>query len=273
MHEDDDILDKVNALMGKLNMIKIRHHLREADVLMSVYRSATRWSSTFPMIDRYFRIYSKLDRIDDQLVDFIPTPRENVRLKALYEDLKNLESVKKKLHLTPVSLLDVRALFDHVVKHYPGTELYLSPTASLVKFPDFENEVVKLMAGRENILTGGEQAAVVILLQTSDTVATGPQEEGEDAHQSFAEASLSQEEVTPSREDLTWIPPTSNDVERLFSRAGTVLSRLRRSLNPMTLETVLFLQFNRSLWDASAVAEAIELGKKRPRAREEENVN
>ncbi|ETN03990.1 hypothetical protein PPTG_15353 [Phytophthora nicotianae INRA-310] len=212
---------------------------------MPVYRNATRWSSTFSMIDRYFRIYSKLDRIDDQLVDFIPTPRENVRLKALYEDLKNLESVNKKLQTSTVSLLDVRALFDHVIKHYPGTELYLSPTASLVKFPDFEN----------------------------GTVATELQEEGEDAHQSFAEVALSQEEVTSSRENLKWIPPTSNDVERLFSRAGIVFSRLRRSLNPMTLETILFLQFNRSLWDASAVAEAIELGKKRTRPREEENAD
>ncbi|ETL86367.1 hypothetical protein L917_14199, partial [Phytophthora nicotianae] len=86
---------------------------------MPVYRNATRWSSIFSMIDRYFRIYSKLDRIDDQLVDFIPTPRENVRLKALYEDLKNLESVNKKLQTSTVSLLDVRALFDHVIKHYP----------------------------------------------------------------------------------------------------------------------------------------------------------
>eukprot|EP00644_Phytophthora_capsici_P000742 jgi/Phyca11/109141/e_gw1.16.689.1 len=183
------------------------------------------------MIDRYFRIYSKLDRIDDQLVDFIPTPRENVRLKALYEDLKNLESVNKKLQTTTVSLLNVRALFDHGIKHYP--------------------------------------AAVVKLLQTSDTVATEPQEEGEDAHQSFAEVALCQEEVTLSRDDLKWIPPTSSDVERLFSRAGIVFSRLRRSLNPMTLETILFLQFNRSLWDASAVAEAIELRKKRTRPREE----
>ncbi|ETP42338.1 hypothetical protein F442_10750 [Phytophthora nicotianae P10297] len=83
MREDDDILDRVHALMVKLNTIKNRHHLREADALMPVYRNTTRWSSTFSMIDRYFRIYSKLDRIDDQLAGFIPTPRENVRLKAL----------------------------------------------------------------------------------------------------------------------------------------------------------------------------------------------
>ncbi|ETI34443.1 hypothetical protein F443_19096 [Phytophthora nicotianae P1569] len=173
-----------------------------------------------------------------------------------------------------VSLFDVRVLFDHVIKHYPGTDLYLSPTASLVKFPDFENGIVKLMAGKENTLTRGERAAVVKLQQTTDTVATNLQEEGGDGHQSFAEVALSQEEVTSSREDLKWIPPTSIDVERLFSRAGIVFSRLHRSLNPMTLETILFLQFNRSLWDASAVAEAINfIKKKKTRPREEENAN
>ncbi|ETP42339.1 hypothetical protein F442_10751 [Phytophthora nicotianae P10297] len=84
-----------------------------------------------------------------------------------------------------VSLLDVRALFDHVIKHYPGTDLCLSPTASLVKFPDFENGIVKLMAGKENTLTRGERAAVVKLQQTTDTVATNLQEEGGDGHQSL----------------------------------------------------------------------------------------
>ncbi|KAE9056617.1 hypothetical protein PF010_g31698 [Phytophthora fragariae] len=74
------------------------------------------------MIDRYFSIYAKLDRVDDELADFIPTPRENFRLKELYEDLKNLESVSKKLQTSSVSLLDVRMLFDHVMKHYHTTK-------------------------------------------------------------------------------------------------------------------------------------------------------
>ncbi|RLN88695.1 hypothetical protein BBJ28_00021462 [Nothophytophthora sp. Chile5] len=92
-----DLLDKVHRLMTKLNTIKNRHRLREADALMSVLSNVTRWSSTFAMINRYFAFYRKLERLDDELADFIPTPRENVRLKALYEDFKNLESVNKKL--------------------------------------------------------------------------------------------------------------------------------------------------------------------------------
>ncbi|KAE9222005.1 hypothetical protein PF002_g15411 [Phytophthora fragariae] len=153
MEAYEDLLEKVKRLMAKLNTIKNRHHLREADALMPVFRNLTRWSSTFAMIDRYFAIYAKLDRVDDELADFIPTPRENVRLKELYEDLKNLESVSKKLQTSSVSLLDVRMLFDHVMKHYPITKAQLAATSTLVKFPDFENGIVKLLAGKRRSLT------------------------------------------------------------------------------------------------------------------------
>ncbi|KAG7387153.1 hypothetical protein PHYPSEUDO_014673 [Phytophthora pseudosyringae] len=63
---------------------------------------------------------------------------------------------------------------------------------------------------------------------------------------SFADTALGEGSASPPQVDLRWVPPTSNDVERLFSRAGIVFSRLRRSLNPMTLETVMFLQYNRA---------------------------
>ncbi|KAE9181133.1 hypothetical protein PF005_g22991, partial [Phytophthora fragariae] len=230
-----------------------------------VFRNLTRWSSTFAMIDRYFSIYAKLDRVDDELADFIPTPRENVRLKELYEDLKNLESLSKKLQTSSVSLLDVRMLFDHVMKHYPTTKAQLAATSTLVKFPDFENGIVKLLAGKPRSLSRGERLAVAKLLQSDGATALDEPEPPATKKRSFAEAALADESAAPEQVDLRWVPPTSNDVERLFSRAGIIYSRLRRSLNPMTLETVLFLQYNHKLWDASAVAQAVENNRKKRR--------
>lgn len=190
----------------------------------------------------------------------IPTARDNVTLKALHEDLKKLESVNKKLQTESLSLHDVRLLFDHVIKHFPDTAAWLSPTASLVKFPGFENGVVKLLSGKQSKLSRTERAAVAKLLLPTDSD-PGLQTE----KRPFAEAALSNDKPAPSRGDLKWIPPTSNDVERLISRAGIVFSRLRRGMNPATLESVLFLQQNRTLWDASVVAEAIERSKKKQR--------
>ncbi|ETO68268.1 hypothetical protein F444_14870 [Phytophthora nicotianae P1976] len=141
-----------------------------------------------------------------------------------------------------VSLFDVRALFDHVIKHYPGTDLYLSPTASLVKFPDFENGIVKLMAGKENTLMSGERAAVVKLQQTTDTVATNLQEEGGDGHQSFVEVALSQEEVTSSREDLKWIPPQRRGEAVLSWRNSVLTSAPKPQPNDVGDDTLFAVQ-------------------------------
>ncbi|KAE9125901.1 hypothetical protein PF007_g6178 [Phytophthora fragariae] len=45
-----------------------------------------------------------MDRVDDDLTDFIRTSREKAQLKTLYDDLK---SVSKKLQSAKVPLLDV----------------------------------------------------------------------------------------------------------------------------------------------------------------------
>ncbi|GMF12480.1 unnamed protein product [Phytophthora lilii] len=162
--------------------------------------------------------------------------------------------------------------FDHVMKHYPETEAQLATTSSLVKFPEFENGIVKVLASKEQSLTRAERTAVSKLLKSG----TSPSEEVRQEtpipkKRSFAEAALAEENATAPQNqvDLRWIPPTSNDVERLFSRAGVVYSRIRRSLNPMTLETVMFLQYNRSLWDSSCVAQAVENNRKKRRAEQD----
>ncbi|DBA02742.1 TPA: hypothetical protein N0F65_010670 [Lagenidium giganteum] len=54
--------------------------------------------------------------------------------------------------------------------------------------------------------------------------------------------------------DQSWISPTSNEVERLFSKAGRIFSRDRRGMDACTLETLLFLRYNRELWDVQTVA-------------------
>ncbi|KAG2794193.1 hypothetical protein PC129_g22545 [Phytophthora cactorum] len=94
-------------------------------------------------------------------------PRENVLLKALHDDLNNLESVNKKPQTSSVPLLDVQALFDHVVKHNPSTSTQLSTNSWLVKFPYFKNSVVKVLAGKVRTLFCTEKAAVAKLVSSS----------------------------------------------------------------------------------------------------------
>ncbi|KAG6946614.1 hypothetical protein JG688_00015959, partial [Phytophthora aleatoria] len=56
--------------------------------------------------DRYFKIYGKLDRTDDAFADDIPTTRENVQLKILYDNINKLERVDMKRQAEILSLED-----------------------------------------------------------------------------------------------------------------------------------------------------------------------
>jgi len=56
---------------------------------------------------------------------------------------------------------------------------------------------------------------------------------------------------------LKWIPPTSNVVERLFSRMRITLGHLRKSMSPMRLEGIMFLHSNSDLWDVSLVNDLV----------------
>ena len=53
--------------------------------------------------------------------------------------------------------------------------------------------------------------------------------------------------------NIDWIPTTSNIVERLFSRAKLYLTSLRASMEPRTLEAMLYLHCNQDLWDQSLI--------------------
>ena len=50
-------------------------------------------------------------------------------------------------------------------------------------------------------------------------------------------------------QDLSFIPPTSNDAERFFSAASFAMTNLRKSTLPKNLEMIMFLKFNCKWWD------------------------
>ena len=51
--------------------------------------------------------------------------------------------------------------------------------------------------------------------------------------------------------------PQSNLCERLFSLAKLILTDLRQSMNPSTLNDILFLKSNRHLWNANLLIQEI----------------
>ena len=69
-----------------------------------------------------------------------------------------------------------------------------------------------------------------------------------------------QSNVASRYRSLNHLLPTSNIVERLFSRAKLVMTDQRKSMTPYHLECVLFLRCNYFLWNPSTVDEMLRDG-------------
>lgn len=57
--------------------------------------------------------------------------------------------------------------------------------------------------------------------------------------------------------NTSFLSPTSNEVERLFSMTARVFSTKRRQLLPRTLESLVFLNRNRTLWNVGTVSRIV----------------
>ncbi|EGZ20189.1 hypothetical protein PHYSODRAFT_245860 [Phytophthora sojae] len=216
-HEED--LAAVQTLMIKLRTLTQSAKLR----------------STFEMVRRYLQLLELLDAEDDDLMDLLPPPAMNKRLRALYEELCDIESVSKALQGHDVDLLDVREWFDELIAVKQQYGRYIGPRANIVHNPDFE-------AGCPFEAARPDDAAA--------------SEEEEDPAASFVERLRKPRRLAQDRvkyEQLKSIPPTSNVVERFFSIARVTFGHQRDGLLPRTLETILFLRQNRSYWDATTV--------------------
>ncbi|ETL33141.1 hypothetical protein L916_14347 [Phytophthora nicotianae] len=96
--------------MVKLRTLTQSAKFRLKAELRLVIRQDTRWSSTFGMLKRYFQLLEFLDAEDDDIMEVLPSPTSNKRLRALFKELKSVESVAKALQGRDVDLLDVLEL-------------------------------------------------------------------------------------------------------------------------------------------------------------------
>ncbi|OWZ15590.1 hypothetical protein PHMEG_00010740 [Phytophthora megakarya] len=253
-------VEKVAALMRYLRTSKQRTVLRKLECSMPVVKNTTRWSSSYLMIKPYIELVEYLDDTDVELASLLPTPREKIKIKALFEDLKKFQSVNMELqHSNGVQLKDVRILFDKLLETFEtegNCSKHLTTTAKVVTSPSFENGIVKIQSGLECELTALEKRAMTVF----ERPATKPSMGSNQPNQlSFAQAALQEKQVVSESKyvNFAWIPPTSDDVERLFSQAGRVYTDQRQGMLPSNLELLLFLRSNSSVWDEVAVARVL----------------
>ncbi|KAG3003586.1 hypothetical protein PC128_g20814 [Phytophthora cactorum] len=237
--------------------------------LRPVIRQETRWSSTFMMLDRYFKLLEFV-KDDADLEDALPTRTENPDLKALHAELTNVESVTKALQSTKVSMADTRLLFDGLIPLRASFAKYLGERAEIVYAADFEAACVKIQEGRAHQLSRAQKAAVSQLAvreapaigATSDgaqaaakrrktTGSSGDEEESFVGRLKSARKAMRGKTLYPL---VAAIPPTSNIVERLFSVARLALGLEHHNLLPITFEAaILFLRLSDGYWDVCTV--------------------
>lgn len=247
--EEEMLISKINCLMVKLRTLLLSAQLLKLTPLRPKTRNTTRWSSSFEMVSRYMLIKEFLRKLDSDEVDNLcPTPAENRRIEALLKQLKVLESVTKMLQEESTSVSDVRAMFDAVIEEFPETTDRLTSSAEIVHSPLFESAVVKVQRGNSSALSREERA----MLSSLELVRSGESSESDD-RLSFAQRALKRQKTfgrarTQNYMDSRFLLPTSNICERLFSKAGHVLTDRRKGLSPVNLESQIFLHLNNDLW-------------------------
>ena len=126
-----------------------------------------------------------------------------------------------------------------------------------MKNKDFENGVVKILNSDENLTLQENLAVKKLRLHVQEVEEMGKENE---VPLDFAMEILRKrrcERRSDKYLDCRFLVPTSNLMERLFSRAGYAYDDLRRKIQPIYLEQQLFLMSNKRLWDLSLVNEVV----------------
>jgi hypothetical protein len=220
----------------------------------------------------------------------VPTAEEKNQLQLVFKDLQEIETSTKLLqkesfHMGEVRdvfvefpnydetlLLEIRfffhcgliifsdgdealvgtTVFDELIETFPALETNIGPTALIVVSTDFETAIVKVINKNEAQLTPGEKAAIECFKITGPAQDNPVATAGLTLTERIANRKKVRVVLASSYINLEWIPPTSDVVERFFSKAKLTLTDLRKGMNPSTLESVLFLKVHMQLWSTSA---------------------
>lgn len=245
-------LGKVNNMMRHILDSSPRNgKLAQWTSLKAIGRNATRWSSQYQQLARFAQLKPIFDAHAIEL-EFYPqhilTAAESLRLEHLLIDMKKINDVTIQLQSDHMTILGARDLFDALVEEY-GDVLgpQIQADSDLVTSPDFESAIQKLQAGE--ILDEYEETSAQVFRKPDTPPAPAT------AHVNFAIGVLREAKRRRTERggalyhDTAYVSPTSNIVERLFSRAKLNWSAIRASMSPANLENLLLLQANRSRWN------------------------
>jgi len=230
--------------------------------LEPVIKNVTRWSSSHEMLKRYLEyvdanVFIEPETFFNGFEDVMLTVAEIRTVKSMFKSSLSIQSVTKLLQADNKTALagsqrpchrDVRCLFDSLIENFRGMEYHLKADARIVHNPFFESALVKIQSSAPENTLSVEERNSLLKFRKKDFLPDA--EEIRDLE--FAQHALllnKRQRVAElgSYIDLSFIPSTTNVVERLFSRAKLYYTPLRKRMTPRNLEVLVFLHCNRSL--------------------------
>ncbi|MDP3780655.1 MAG: hypothetical protein Q8Q69_05650 [Nitrosopumilaceae archaeon] len=270
-HTDNKMLvTKVKTLMTDLSTLKNTFRLGVKTPLCVLTDNATRWGSTYKMLQRYIVLEPilQLCMFSETTRALFPTPEEKTRIVELCESLKECEKMSKYFQsedATKINMHIVRIGLDRLCEEMPILKVYISKTAEIIHSKDFENGIVKIQKGLESRLTKEEKSAVNVFLINADTNTLTEQDDEHVVQNtdlgSILHAVANEEIHNITKKSLyhstKHVSPTSVVCETLFSKGSLIMTPNRRHMDPSTFEMLILLKVNRDMYDATTVEEAM----------------
>eukprot|EP00731_Ephydatia_muelleri_P007171 Em0003g1419a len=250
-------LELIGKLISKLSTLKQSGRLRLMTPLRPVKRNVTRWTGVPDMFQRFEGLLPNIDEADSEIMDLVPTPAQKRNIRARKQTLEDFKSVTTALQHHDMTMKESDVLFRSIIDSYPEFAFnhYLGHDADIIHSKDLETAVIKIQANKESTLSIHEKRAVEqLLLPAASHAESGETAVDEDAQLSFADRALKRQRGGSKRKKNAASTSTLvfcflhhvKSLERLFSMA--------KSLQPRTLEALLFLNQNRSLWNLALTA-------------------
>jgi len=253
--EDFTVIKVINQLMTKLAAPLKLATLRKSTALRPIIRNATRWSSCFDMIERFFAIKDYLNTTDTDIAALMPNQVQILQLGHILEELRLLNELTIYLQKSTLNLANVRKCFDKVSSKHSNMKKYLDVNSPIVHCPYFDSGIIKVLEGNEEQLNDEEKQLISKLLRNEGKTEPSTVTFCNSHRNPYIIQSPSV--VVSKYMDLNFIPPTSNIEERLFSLSKRVYNDHRRSLDNSILEDIIFLNQNNDLWSADTVDKSI----------------
>ena len=176
-----------------------------------------------------------LNKTDTKIAELLPSPSETLKLQDLLVDLTDIQSVTLKLQEDSITIDEMSRLFDALILRFYSMCKYLSGRAEIVDNPQFEAAIVESFTVPYEDLKLVEKVHLGCFRAQQE--ASHSNADVETGHKSFAESVLLSPEPVPALKTmkLHWVPPTSNIVERLFSKAKNIRTPLRNRILPVNL--------------------------------------